>query len=92
MKKNAEKEKYYEGLKAEFETMQSKMKHDKEGDLIKFKDEIKQLLESEIASRYYYLKGRVENDFVTDREVNKAIEALNNTAMFDKIMNGELKK
>ncbi len=92
LKKTAEKEKYYEGLKAEFETMQSKMKHDKEGDLIKFKDEIKQLLESEIASRYYYLKGRVENDFVTDREVNKAIEALNNKAMFDKIMNGELKK
>lgn len=89
LKKTAEKEKYFESIKTEFEALKSKMKHDKESDLIKFKTEIKQQLENEIVSRYYYLKGRVENDFKNDLEVNKAIEVLKNQPEYSRILRGQ---
>lgn len=82
----AEREKYFDGFKTEYNALEAKMHHDKNADLNKFKEEIKELLENEIVSRYYYQKGRTEQDFAYDKELKKAIEALNNKTMFDEIM------
>jgi carboxyl-terminal processing protease len=40
------------------------------------------LLQEEIAERYYYRKGRIEASFINDKEVQKAIEVLNNTQAY----------
>jgi carboxyl-terminal processing protease len=87
LKEVAEKEKYYDAMKPEFEALKKKMIHDKQADLLKFKDEIMQLLQDEIVSRYYYQKGRVEASFDYDPEIQKAVEALKDKQVYSSIMN-----
>ena len=73
LKKMAVKEKYYEDVKDEFEALKSKLSHDKKQDLIKNKTQVKQMLENEIASRYYYTRGRIAQAMQYDKEVEKAL-------------------
>jgi len=87
LKEVAIKEKYYDGLKDQFDSFKKSMMHDKNEDLVKNKNEIMQLLQDEIASRYYFQKGRVEASFDYDPEILKAQEALKNTDVFTSIMN-----
>lgn len=87
LKETAIKEKYYDNMKVQFDALQKSMMHDKQADLIKNKDEIMQLLQDEIASRYYYQKGRIEASFDYDPEILKAMEALKNKEVFTAIMN-----
>ena len=66
----------YGSLQSDFASLKSKINHDKEKDLIKFKEEIKQELNTEIASRYYNEDGRIESSFKSDQEILKATELL----------------
>ena len=45
LQKAAEKEKYFENAKSEFEALQERLSHNKEADLVTFKDEIIKELE-----------------------------------------------
>lgn len=76
LKKTAENEKYFDELSAEFAQLESKMMHNKQADLEKFSSEIKSILRSEIVSRYYYQKGRVEAQVTEDPDIKKAKEVL----------------
>lgn len=91
LKKTAEKEKYYEGAEKEFESLLNKIKPDKNSDLIKFRVEIKEILENEIVSRYYYQNGRVELSLKNDDIIQTAIETLNNSEKYKGILNGTVK-
>jgi carboxyl-terminal processing protease len=75
-KKLAEREKYFDAVKAEYESLTSKMSRDKKDDLMKFKAEICEVLESEIVSRYYYQKGRIESSLGYDKEFDMASSTL----------------
>jgi carboxyl-terminal processing protease len=86
LKLSAEKEKYYEDIRAEFEALKSKMIHNKKDDLVKFKKEIKELLEEEIASRYYYQKGRLEASLNDDPEVKEAVKVLNDNTKYKALL------
>ncbi len=88
LKKTAESEKYFDELKNEFEMLQSKMMHNKQADLNKFRDEIKSLLRNEIVSRYYAQKGRVEAAVTEDMEIKKAIEVIGNQQEYKTILSG----
>jgi len=83
LKKNAEKEKYFEAIREEFELLQNKMMHDKEKDMFEFKDEIKLLLKMEIASRYYYQRGKVIATLKEDPEINEAVALLKNSGRYN---------
>lgn len=48
---------------AEYNALKKKVAHDKNADLQKFKPEIKEMLESEIISRYYFQNGQIEASF-----------------------------
>lgn len=85
-KEVAEEEEYYEGIAAEFEALKTKIGHDKKKDLQKQSDEIKRLLENEIVTRYYYREGAIENGFVYDVEMAKAIELINNPNEYKSIL------
>ena len=73
----AEKEGFYEDSKAEFDALMTKVTPSKARDLEKFAPEIKDLIENEIVSRYYYQKGRAEDSFKSDLVLQKAFEILN---------------
>ncbi|MNS16419.1 hypothetical protein D3C86_1776340 [compost metagenome] len=50
---------------------------------MKFKDEISGLLESEIATRYYYQRGKIESTLKRDKDIKKAVEVLTNTNQYN---------
>ncbi len=78
LKKLAMREKYYDDAKSEFESLKSKLSHDKKQDLLKHKQQVKEMLENEIASRYYYSRGRVAQGLQYDKELDKAMALINN--------------
>ena len=82
----AKNESYYSGISEALDVLNSNMKHDKNQDVIKHKTQIKALLESEIASRYQYQKGKIKVDLKYDKEVLEAIEILNNSSEYLKIL------
>jgi carboxyl-terminal processing protease len=86
LKETAEKESYWAGIKDCFETMTVQMNHDKEKDLYKFKNQVKGLLEEEIASRYYYQTGRIQASLKDDPEVKKALEVLGDRELYFKTL------
>ena len=86
LKKTALKEKYFESVKSEFEALKNKLSHDKKQDLIKHKDQVKHILESEIASRYYYTRGRMAQAMQYDKELDKAVSLINTPVEYSKLL------
>lgn len=86
MKKTAEEEGFYGDMKAEYEALLSRVTPSKERDLEKFKTEIIDILSNEIVSRYYYQNGRAEQAFQEDRDVNKALEVLQDKKAYNTIL------
>ncbi len=85
----AKREKYYQEAEHEFIVLKEKLAHDNEKDLQTFKEEIKDLINEEIASRYYYQKGRIKASLTNDLVLNKAIEICNNNQMYQSILAGK---
>ncbi|MFN5444417.1 MAG: S41 family peptidase [Crocinitomicaceae bacterium] len=86
MRKTAESEGYFEDSKAEYEALFKKVTPSKQRDLEKFNAEIKELIENEIVSRYYFQKGRAEHAFRDDVFVDKAKEILLNKTTYNTIL------
>ena len=86
MKETAEEEGYFEDAKAQYDELMQKVVPSKERDLEKFKEEIKNIIENEIISRYYYQKGRTIDSFRNDDYLKKAIEVLKNTQEYNTIL------
>jgi len=85
----AKKEKYHEDIELQIKSLRSKVMHNKETDLQKFKKEIKEVLEEEIVSRYHLRKGVIENSFNHDREVLEAISILNDSKRYQDLVTGK---
>jgi carboxyl-terminal processing protease len=83
----AHKEKYYTDLKPQLEQIQARIADSKKNELNLYKDEIKMLLEEEIASHYHLEKGGIEAGFKYDDDIRKATELLHNTAQYRKLLN-----
>ena len=92
LKKYAEKEKYFDAIQSEYETLKMKMKHDKDEDLNKYKDQIKELIKIEIVSRYYYQKGKIIASIANNPEIKEAMEILENKTLYESILNGTYQK
>jgi carboxyl-terminal processing protease len=86
MKETAEKEGYFEEIKADYEDMILKVTPSKERDLQKFKTEIEEMLENEIISRYYFQKGRTVASLKNDIVVERALEVLTNSTEYNTIL------
>lgn len=87
-KDQANKENYLTELTTEYESLLNKLKRNKANDLAKYKDEIMQVLEEEIASRYYFEKARIEASFDNDIEIKEAIALLKDEVKFKSIIMG----
>jgi len=86
LQESTKTENYSDDLKDAYAKITSDIDEAKKNDLIKNKDEIKELLEEEIASRYYYDKGRIEVGLKNDKEAAKGIALLNNETRYDSII------
>jgi carboxyl-terminal processing protease len=75
-KKHAEKNNSFAMASPEYNALLKKVEAGKADDFTEFKTEIKVLLESEIASRYYYESGRVAASLKDDPDLKKATEIL----------------
>ena len=73
---SAKKESYYDAISDALESLENNMKHDKNQDLIKHKDEIKWFLESELASRYQFQRGKIKVGLAHDKDVEGAVSLL----------------
>jgi carboxyl-terminal processing protease len=86
MKTTAEKEGYYQDIATDYEQMLIKVTPSKERDLDKFEQEIRELLEEEIMTRYYYQEGRAKHSLQTDPVVLKGIEILQAPSQYNTIL------
>jgi carboxyl-terminal processing protease len=85
-KASAEKEKYYDDVKEDYDAMKKTMMHDKANDLQKEKAQIKSILEEEIAARFYLNPGRIQSSFKNDNELKKAMQLLDDTGKMNEIL------
>ncbi|PTX22888.1 S41A family C-terminal processing peptidase-3 [Pontibacter mucosus] len=72
----AKEGKHYDDIQAELAAIRKKVSHNKANDLMRFRAEIQEMLESEIASRYYLQKGYIESSFDDDPDILAAVQVL----------------
>lgn len=89
LKTEATKEKQFTDIQSEYDALKAKITETKKNDLQIHKLEIKQVLENEIASRYYYEKGRYEINFKYDKEVAEAVKVMQNKEQVASVLRGE---
>lgn len=82
----AGEEGYMESIEEEIQRLEEKFKADKLTDLDKHRDEIAEMLKSEILLRYYYDRGRLQGALRSDPCVRKAVEVLSDNALYKKIL------
>ena len=85
----AEEEDSYDEIKTEYLALLKKLEPSKSNDLIKYKNEIIPILADEIVGRYYYQKGRIVYGLVADKFIIAAIEILNDSPRYKKVLNLE---
>jgi carboxyl-terminal processing protease len=85
-KKKAEDEKYFEAVQSQYQQLKQNLSRDKQDDLDKNKTEIIELLESEIAKRYYFQKAQYEMAAKHDEDVKVAIKLLNDLPRYNAIL------
>jgi carboxyl-terminal processing protease len=88
---NAEKEKYFDAIKKEYDDLKEQMINDKKGDLLKHKQEIKELIKAEIVTRYYFQKGKVQATLKSDATVDLAVKTLHDAEACKAILAGTYK-
>ncbi|HTF05703.1 MAG TPA: S41 family peptidase [Bacteroidia bacterium] len=79
-------------VSAEHEALRKKIEQSKLDDFTEFKFEIKVLLEAEIASRYYYQKGRVGSSLKDDVDLKEALVILKDPKKWKSILTTVVQK
>ncbi|WP_029281877.1 S41 family peptidase [Pedobacter sp. R20-19] len=85
----AEKENKSAEVKADLENLKYKLTVSKKTDMAVHKSEIKRVLETQIISRYFYEKGRIEQSFQYDKELMGAKALFGNQPQMLAILKGE---
>ncbi|TPE45123.1 S41 family peptidase [Pontibacter mangrovi] len=78
--------KHYDDIQAELEAIKKKVSHNKANDLTRFRSEIQEMLEAEIASRYYLQKGYIESSFDDDPDIMAAVQVLNDPVKYERYL------
>lgn len=89
LKTEATKDKQFTEVEAEYNALKAKMESSKKNDLQQHKEEIRQVLENEIVSRYYFDKGRYEVNFKYDKELAEAVKTMQDKAKVSSILKGD---
>ena len=82
----AKKEGEYDEIETQLKELKETTFRNKEADLQAFSEEIRVLLEQEIAGRYYLQKGVIESTFQKDRDILAAVEILNDSNHYQELL------
>ncbi|MBY0436296.1 MAG: S41 family peptidase [Cyclobacteriaceae bacterium] len=82
----AKKERYYDELQNNLTALQSKINQNHTGYLTRFRPEIQQLLEDEIAFHYALHRGKTEVSFGRDKELAEARKVLTDPGAYQKLL------
>ena len=86
MKKIAEKAPYYDEIKSQIDSLEKRVHHSKEQDLITYKDEVKKVISEEIISRYYFQEGIIEAGLDEDKDIQQAMKLLDSPQLVRSIL------
>ena len=84
--KTAKYEGYYEEAKPAFDELEKKLNHDVAFALDKHEQVIRQIVEQDIVSAYYYQAGSIEATLGFDKQLKEAIRLLKNTDEYKKLL------
>ena len=84
--KVAKFEGYYDDARQEFDALEKKLSHNLSKDLEYNKNIIKQMLEMDIVSAYYYQRGQVQYSLRYDNQYKAAVELLNDMERYNSIL------
>ncbi len=76
LRETARDEKYFGHAKEEYESLKKQLTPNTQADLDRFKEEIREVIEQEVASRYYYRSGRIQASLENDRALDTALKVL----------------
>lgn len=82
----AKQDRYYNELQNSLSTLQAKIEQNHSGYLTRFRDEIQQILEDEIAFHAGLNKGKSEVSLSRDKEIAEAKKILNDAAVYQKLL------
>lgn len=83
---HAKKEKYFETVAEDIARLQKIISHNKEQDLITFREEIEHLLEEEITKRYYYQEGSIAASLDHDNQLQTAVQILHDRDQYASLL------
>lgn len=86
LKEMAEFEGYMEGASEEFKALEKKLNHNLDRDLDHFAKPIREYISQEIITRYFYQRGAVMERLKDDKDLEKAVEVLGNSAEYTRIL------
>lgn len=89
LRTEADKENKSAAVKTDLDELKTKLLTAKKTDLITHKSEIKKVLETQIVSRYYFEKGKIEQAFQYDKEIAQAKQLFNNQSQMLAILKGD---
>lgn len=88
--KAAKRDKYYDSNKELFDNMEKSLKPNLSQDLVTAREEIQDLIESEILVSYYYHRGAAKHAIKVDPEIQKAISTIEDAALYNGLLNGSV--
>ncbi len=91
LRKDSENEHYFPAIKSEYDALKKQMENDKKSDMTKFKSQISDLIKQEIASRYYYQKGKIIASLETDKDIEQAVNTLADQNLYKSVLAGTFK-
>ncbi|MDR2127160.1 MAG: S41 family peptidase [Prevotellaceae bacterium] len=80
-------EKYSDSIKIQIDALKSQITHNKTKDLQTYKHEISQLINEEIAGKYFYQQGRIRKMLTDDKQLDAAINILLDANKYNEILN-----
>jgi len=86
LKEIVNEEDYFEELDSSFMNLESILETDLEKELYAIKQEIKEWIESEIVSRYYFQSGMSRHRFRSDLDVLRAVEVLKDEKEYNALL------
>lgn len=91
LKEIAASESYLEAVQTQLNQLESELIEYKQNDLSKHRNEIEELLNVEIVTRYYYQKGKIKAALKNDPELKKAIEILLDQKLYKSLLTADSK-
>ncbi|MFN3841310.1 MAG: S41 family peptidase [Cyclobacteriaceae bacterium] len=83
----AKEERYYTELAKDLENLKNKVEVNKQTDFARFKSEITEMLEQQIAFHYALNEGQVDNSITRDKAIAESISLLKDMQSYRKILN-----